>query len=370
VSDGVTDIRDRFNALPRRGFRSAAEVMIASPREAVVEGVAVAGGVTVLVGPSGAGKTFVLLSMAAAVANGKPWHGRKVEHGSVAFVSFEGDALGLRLRALEEGQGKSLDGLHVLEASDPLSPILDRDRAEAPSPGETFVAEALDELATELAACDRPPVRLVVVDTIRASLAGSEDSSETASAYLRAVRRILVRAPGAAAILAHHSGWLDGDTKRKRERGSSAFRGNVEGTVYLEPQGEHQLVLETRKLRDAEKPPPLCLVRRQVKLSIADRDGRPFTSCVIDADTRTAVDLEAERAAKDRETDLRVLCVIRDHPDATSQKAIRTYTRLRTEVVRDSLDRILAARWALRPEKQRHPYTLTAAGKAALEETE
>ncbi len=99
------------------------------------------------------------------------------------------------------------------------------------------------------------------MDTVRASLSGSEDSSETVSAYLRAIRRQLRHLPGAGAILAHHSGWQDGDQKRRRERGSSSFRGNVDGTLYLEVSDERgsedvALSLRTLKRRDGERPRP------------------------------------------------------------------------------------------------------------------
>jgi hypothetical protein len=94
------------------------------------------------------------------------------------------------------------------------------------------------------------------VDTVRASLSGSEDSSEHVSAYLRAVGRVLATVPGAAALLVHHAGWQDGEGKRPRERGSSAWRGNVDGTLYIEAgkydqeHHERRLILRTLKVRD------------------------------------------------------------------------------------------------------------------------
>ena len=113
---------------------------------------------TVLVSESGAGKTFVLLDLAAAVSDRQAWHGRAVRPGSVAYVSFEGDALGLRLRALREA-GAPLAELHLLQAREPLSPRVERDGLERPSPGEPAVAGALAELAARLATTGRPPAR-------------------------------------------------------------------------------------------------------------------------------------------------------------------------------------------------------------------
>ncbi len=92
---------------PALTFESGGGWMIGAPVE-VIEGIVAANSVSVLVGESGASKTFLLLSWAASVADGKPWLGRRVRGGSVGYLSFEGDALGLRLRALREVAGAQL----------------------------------------------------------------------------------------------------------------------------------------------------------------------------------------------------------------------------------------------------------------------
>ena len=219
-------------------FQTAADVM-RTPRPApIIAGMVWADKVTVLVGESGAGKTFLLLGASAAVSDGVAWLGRPARHGSVAYLSFEGDALGLRLRALAS-LGHELEHVHILRATTPLSPVSSRDGQETPSLGETIVAEELEALVAKLEQASKPEVVLLVVDTVRASMSGSEDSSEHVSAYLRAIRRLLGRVPGAGAVIVHHAGWLDAaGPKRKRERGSSAFRGNCDATLYLEPDGE------------------------------------------------------------------------------------------------------------------------------------
>ena len=371
------DIEAPPEPIPALTFVPASEV-IETPRPVeIVEGIAYADRVTVMVSESGVGKTFVGLDIVAAVSADIPWHGRDVHHGSVAYISFEGDALGLRLRALREAAGHRLEHVYVLHASDPLSPIVDRDRVELPSRGETTVSAALSSLAATLTATNQPAITLVVIDTVRASLSGSEDSSEHVSGYLRAVRRLMTHVPGAGVILAHHSGWQDGESKRKRERGSSALRGNVDCTLYLEAgeydaeRGECPLTLRTLKVRDAERPAPLRLIRRRVDLNEEDRHGQPVTSCIIERDRRTREDSEAEQLetvqADQRITDRKILGILRDHPDATSQHGIREYAGLSHGVVVASIARILRAEWAIPPEKRQLPYTVTDAGRAELE---
>ena len=307
--------------------KSALDVINEPEPATAIEGVAYADRVSVLVAESAAGKTFVLLDAAAHVSADLAWHGRNVVGGSVLYISFEGDAIGLRLRALRQ-IGHTLEHVHILQASDPLSPLVDRERVESPSRGELTVTDAITQLAADLAATNRPPIRLVVIDTIRASLSGSEDSSESVSAYLRAARRLLTNVSGAALVLAHHSGWLDGESKRKRERRSSAFRGNVDVTLYLEverydaDQGEAELTLSTRKIRDSERPAPLRLIRRRVELNEDDGHGQPVTSCVIEADRRSREDRDAaqQQAAEAEHRDL-------DKPPSRSSRGGQSWRR-------------------------------------------
>jgi hypothetical protein len=363
---------------PRLVFVAAADALRAEPPDEIVEGLAWAGQITVLVAESGVGKTFVALSLSAAVSAGRPWFGRRTEAGSVAYCSFEGDALSVRLKALREAQGLSLDYVFVVRARDPISPRVGRDGAEDPSRGELDLADALDALRARLVAEGRPTIRLVVVDTARASLAGSEDLSDNVAAYLRTVRRLLDALPGAAAVITHHAGWQDGDTQRKRERGSSAWRGNVDGTVYLEAakpepgRTDRAIVLRTLKVRDGAEPPPLHLVRRVVTLAGTDRYGRPLTSCVIEGDARSHAERDAERRAAveadERAFDLDVLKAITERPDlATSADKLRPLLGVAKPRVTAALSRLVRKNWAI-PGQRSQPYTVTAAGRDALTE--
>jgi hypothetical protein len=350
--------------------------VISLPRPiAIVEGIAYADRLTVAVAESQVGKTFVALSIAASVSDGIAWHGRSICQGSVLYVDFDGDALGVRLRALRD-RGHRLEHFYRVHGHNPLSPQLTRDR-EAPSVGEGELTEALIGLATELARVNRPPIMLVVIDTIRASMIGSEDLSDAVSAYLRAIRRIARCVPGAAFMLVHHAGWQDGVCQRRRERGSSAWRGNTDVTLYLEIDEEGveadaaPLILSVLKDRDHEKAAPLRLIRRRVELAERDERGLPVTSCVIERDDRTREDRESQAAMGIRQEaqalDLRVLRAIAERPDvATSQEAIRLILGVRKAVVADSLARLVMSGWAL-PGPRKQPYTVTDVGRLALQ---
>lgn len=352
---------------------SAADVQAAPAPPEIVEGALWGGCVTVMVSESGTGKTFAALDIAAHISDGVPWLGRSVAQGSVVHAGFEGDALGRRLTALSHAQGHRLEHVYIIHASEPISPVTSRD-GETISRGEAQLAAALRELAARVAA-EGHPIRMLTIDTIRASSNGSEDDSGDAANYLRAVRRLLSCIPEAGALLTHHAGWQDGETKRRRERGSSAWRGNSDAVLYLAAAGDYDrdsgeaaLVLEARKTRDAEQPPPLRLIRRRVYLPEVDRRGDPVTSCVIELDRRSTRDLEAETERKAeaelQAVDRRVLCAIRDNT-ITSKDQLTAVLRMRKAVVSEACNRILAAGLAYQ-EGQRKPFRLTEGGHAAI----
>ncbi|MGH9320442.1 MAG: AAA family ATPase, partial [Vicinamibacteria bacterium] len=357
-------------------FISARELAREAPRECIVEDAVYRDGITVLAGESGSGKSFVVADMGAAVSEGHRWHGRDVIQGGVAYVAFEADALSLRCQALE-AQERGIDDLHFLKASDPLSPVIQRDGSELPSLGEEVLTDRLHRLSEYLRENGRPPIVLLAIDTVRASLSGSEDSSSDVSAYLRAIRRILGTLPGAGALLNHHTGWQDGETQRKRERGSSAFRGNVEITLYLAVANDSdtarvELELSTLKARDSERRVPLRLIRRRIDLLGFDKFGNPLSSCIIESDPRTYKEMMAEReaaeseAAKTKQEALarEVLTVIRDHRP-TSLSVIRGLVRGKRDDVYGAVAQLQRAR-LISKDGHRDPFTITEAGEQAI----
>ncbi len=363
-----------------RSYR--AHELVDQPRPVeVIEGVAWAGLVTVIVSESGTGKTFVGLDSGAAVSEGRNWLGRRTLRGSVVYVTFEGDAMGVRLRGLIESQGRSLQHLHVVSATRPISPATTAGD-ERPSVGELDLQALLVDVAARIEKANEPPIREVVFDTARASMRGNEDDSDTVAAYIRAVKRIGAVVPTAALVVMHHAGWQDGESKRKRERGSSAWRGNADASFYLEQQGDYNrdtgeaaLVLSTLKTRDGEKSAPLRMVRRRVTLSTLNQWGKPESTCIIEADPRTHEECRAEEmagelaraAAVASDYDKRVLRAIADNPEvAINQDGLRMLTGGRKTGVGDAISRLVSAGLVLLPAGRRKPYTLTPAGVAVL----
>jgi hypothetical protein len=250
-----------------------------------------------------------------------------------------------------------------------LSPKTTRDGREVASPGEEAIARELAELAARLQATGQPPIGLVVIDTIRASLVGSEDHSEDVAAYLRAVRRLLAPYPGAGALLAHHAGWQDGETRRRRERGSSALRGNVDGTLYLEVTDENRelgvamLTLTALKVRDEARPAPLRLLRTTVTLQTVDADGRSHRTCRIETDPRSRQDVADEQARvtaqAEADLDQRAYDLIAKGA-ITSVRMLRLLLGVGADGAQGAVARLIMAGRVRPPVRQRAPYTVVA----------
>lgn len=311
------------------------------------------GCLTVEVGAANAGKTFDALRLSTAIN----------PHGSIAYISFEGDAFAKRLRAIKEHGGSQMENFYLLRASQPLSPSV-RDGVEIPSDGELKITSALVELSHALKAQGKPPIMLIVFDTVRASLTGNEDDSGDIAALFRAYRRTLAVATGAGGLALHHTGW---SRDKPRERGSSAFRGGVEATFLLERRGDSQdadpstdvrLVLRSLKVRDDAPSKPLYLVRRQVRLSTGE------TSCIT---------VEAMRKPEPKEdcshtnTDTGVLRAIANGAFTTKEQ-VRDEVRLGMNEVRDAIRRLLEDR-LIEKAGNGKPFRPTASGVEALNPT-
>jgi len=184
---------------------------------------------TVLVyGASGVGKSFLVDSIAAAVAGGFPWLGRSVEGGGVLVIAAEGGAgVGKRFRAQSDAwnKGKPIDGLRVMTAAPNLT--LDSDVAEL----EAF--NRVHDFA------------VIVYDTLNRIAGDAEENSATAmGGILNAIERIRRAGTRTTSVVVTHAG-KSGDL-----RGSTALWAAAD--TVLELTGEPgYLKLDARKQKDA-----------------------------------------------------------------------------------------------------------------------
>lgn len=327
---------------------SVDQILGEPPPIPVVEGFIDEGQVGILSGESGEGKTFVGLSIAQAVASGARWGQCATRRGAVIYCSWEGDSFNLRLKALEVNKTPMrADFFHLVRGDASLNAM------------ELRFTKLFGDFQS---ACELAGTRvsLVVLDTLRMALGGSEDSSADVSEFLSCARRMSKTVAPAAVLILHHLGWQDSDAPKKRERGSSALRGNVDRTWLLAGG-----VLRELKARDGQKG------RFRVRLKTVSWDvegtdplGSYRTSCVIEHDDRdaeiVALDDRAAAAVLEAEEDLRLLKLIHEHR-ITNVHVLRELAGKRQTLVTLGLSRLLQ-QGLIERFKKTEPYVLTPAG--------
>ena len=215
-------------------------------------------------GPSGGGKTFVVLDWCLRMASGIPdWCGHKVKAGNVVYLAGEGHH-GLR--------GRVAAWKHHNQAGK-LNMWLSKDGCDLNTPtGYLKVVEQVRMLK------DRPAV--IVVDTLHRFLAGDENSAQDAKTMLDACNALMMEFD-CSVILVHHTGVSE--EAQHRARGSSAWRGALDIEISIVPAKDDQpMQIVQRKSKDAEMAETVYAELRQITIpGWYDEDNQPVTSAVI-----------------------------------------------------------------------------------------
>lgn len=207
-------------------------------------------------GPSGHGKSFVVLDLGACVSTGLNWHGQPVTRTSVCYVVAEG-ARGTAKRARAWCQRHDLE-----------------------STGITFVPRPVQVGGAEWEAfkawCVRRRFGMIIFDTQARSTVGVDENDSTEMGEIVASLDEIRVSTGACCLLVHHRG-LRGD----QGRGSSAVRGAMETELDVTRQGT-TITLKSTKQKDGSDPDPIRFTMNELAGSVvligeADPYG-PFSS--------------------------------------------------------------------------------------------
>jgi len=207
----------------------------------------VAGGIHLLYGASGSGKTFFAIERAM----------RQVALGRrVLYIATE-DQQGLRYRvaAWRKAYPAAEGRLTWLKMPDGLD-LQDHHQ----------VAELLDAIA---------PYQYdhIVLDTLREAHSGDENSSQDTARINRALQRLA--AADAAIDVAHHSG-----VAGERPRGSTALFGNADVVIKIE-NDDGLVHIHFDKLRNAPPRDSLAFGLVQQDTGLTDSDGLPVVSAIL-----------------------------------------------------------------------------------------
>ena len=185
--------------------------------EELITGLVPSGGVMVLAGAPGLGKSFIALSWAAAVAEGSSWFGKAVRQAPVVYVLGEGwGGFGRRITAWEQANQHVIsEQLHFVNGV-----RLGIDFSDG---------ESVDQLIERVEAVEPG---LIVVDTFSmlARVSNENDNAEVAAVMANISK--VVSETGATVMLVHHVTKTTGSV-----RGASAFVGNADTVVMVKEEG-------------------------------------------------------------------------------------------------------------------------------------
>ena len=263
------------------------------PPEYIVDGWVEDLALSAVIGPSGVGKSAVVLDMACSIAMGIPWQGKNTKRSRVLYIAGEGGTgAAQRVKAWEQE--------HNLDVGEDLFMI-----TEAVLIGSKD-RELWSWLAEQVQALD---IRLVIFDTLARMSLGLEENS--ASDMGNAVARFdrLRRDGKTGVMVVHHT--ARGAT---HGRGSTAILGALDSEVLVQPPEDEEdddseagggpgkritaTVTKQKNAADGEVL-DLTLCQRHGSIVVADANG-------VTGDPFAAPVLEFVRPAPETDTELAV----------------------------------------------------------------
>ena len=216
-------------------------------------------------GPSGGGKTFVVLDWCLRLASGMTdWAGHRVKPANVVYLAGEGHH-GLRARIAAWKQHHQASSLKMW---------LSRSGCDLNTP------DGYLSTSTHLKQLPEPP-NLIVIDTLHRFLAGDENSSQDAKTMLDACSK-LMQEFNCSVLLVHHTGVSE--EAQHRARGSSAWRGALDIEISIIPaKDQAPMQIVQRKAKDSEIAQDVFSRLHGVEIDgWIDEDGEQVTSAIIE----------------------------------------------------------------------------------------
>jgi len=235
------------------------EVMRLPPVQWIVRGVLPRDGLAVVYGPSGSGKSFLVLDLLACMVDGREWFGRKVRPVPVTYCALEGEAgLPQRMQAYQRRHGATdWERMKVWMAAFDL-----------------LVAEDVERLAAAIGSAGAGG-GVVVLDTLNRAAPGTDENSSQDMGNIIAACKRLQGLVGGLVLLVHHTG----KDATKGLRGHSSLYAALDAAVEVTRSEDRRewKVAKSKDGRDGDAEPFLL---EQITLG-EDADGEPVTSCVV-----------------------------------------------------------------------------------------
>lgn len=238
---------------------TAGDLLRLPPVQWIVKGVLPLSGLAVLYGPSGSGKSFLVLDLLASVVDGREWFGRKVRPVPVTYCALEGEAgLSQRMQAYQRIHGATAGaGMRFLTTAFDL-----------------LVAADVESLAAAIGSAGVGG-GVVVLDTLNRAAPGTDENSSQDMGRIIAACKQLQGLVGGLVVLVHHTG----KDAAKGLRGHSSLFAALDSAVEVTRSEDRRewKVAKSKDGRDGDAEP---FRLEQVTLG-EDADGEPVTSCVV-----------------------------------------------------------------------------------------
>lgn len=216
-------------------------------------------GLGLIVGSRGAGKSFLALDMAAALADGSPsWYGLKIEQSyPVVMISLEGESgIQGRVEAWERHHARPIACAVVVEP---------------------FLLHSAADIADLIASVREiyPDGCMLVIDTLyRAALGSDENTSEGMALVIGSAAHIS-RGIGGPVLLVHHLG-KDID---RGPRGHSSLGGATDLEINVKKDKSGARTWNTGKVKDGPDDHQHAFTLQPIEIGYHG-DGASITSCV------------------------------------------------------------------------------------------
>jgi AAA domain-containing protein/primase-like protein len=248
---------------PKQRFRllGADDLRALPPLAWRVRGLLPALGFASIFGPSGSGKSFLALDLAACLAEGRAWFGYRVKACPVVYVVLEGEA-GFRLRvaAWERANGRRLPGA--------LRMVLQAFKL-------TDAQDVCDMVAAVRAA---GPAAVTIVDTLNRAAPGADENSSVDMGRIVEAAKELQTSIAGLVLVVHHTG----KDASKGMRGHSSLNAALDAALEITRSGDRR-EWSVFKSKDGQDGATHSFRLKTVELD-PDEDGERTSSCVVWAD--------------------------------------------------------------------------------------
>lgn len=215
-------------------------------------------------GPSGSGKSHIVFSMAAMIANGLPWFDKETKANGVLIMAGEGlSGIARRFKAIENEHGITIDQSKLFVSNKAIGV-------------DTF--KGIEEVSHAIEELDEPP-KLIIIDTLSRHLMKSEENSNDDMArVINQLDQLRVKYE-CTIVIVHHTG----KASHQGARGASALKANVDFSFEVKGK-DKECSLTCDKMKDSDDSMPTKhFLIKGVDLGHVGKNGKPITgACIVE----------------------------------------------------------------------------------------